>query len=58
MENGPADTLNYMYAGFAVIFGAMLAYFVSLIVRLRNLRQDNALLDEVARQEETVKRGG
>ncbi len=47
MENGPADTLVYMYAGFAVIFGVILLYLGSLLLRFHNLHQDQALLDEV-----------
>lgn len=42
----PADTFNYMVAGYAVIFGSMLLYTLSLIIRRRNLEQDmNVLLD-------------
>jgi len=42
----PADTLNYLLAGYAVIFGIILIYIASLAVRWRNLRQDEAVLDE------------
>ena len=33
----PANTIGYMIAGYAVIFGVMLIYLVSLVVRQRNL---------------------
>ena len=46
-QEGPADTLNYMIAGYAVILGTMGLYIVSLIMRFRSLRQDEALLDEI-----------
>lgn len=43
----PMETTNYMIAGYAVIFGVMLVYLVSLFVRWRNLKQDAALLQEM-----------
>lgn len=49
--NGPAQTLDYMIAGYAVIFGTMLIYLVSLIVRGRNLRQDYELLQNAEEKE-------
>jgi uncharacterized membrane protein YecN with MAPEG domain len=36
-----------MIAGYAVIFGIMLIYLASLIVRRRNLRQDEETLQEL-----------
>ncbi len=48
---GPADTLTYMIAGFAVIFGIMLIYLVSLISRWNNLRKDADLLKELENKE-------
>jgi hypothetical protein len=44
---GPADTLNYMIAGYVVIFSVMIAYIVSLVVRWRNLSQDLEMLEQV-----------
>jgi len=44
------DTSGYMIAGYAVSFGAMLLYVVSLIVRFRNLKQDIALLESMEEQ--------
>ena len=41
----PADTLNFMIAGYTVIFGGMGLYVVSLVVRLRRLKQEHADLE-------------
>jgi hypothetical protein len=47
----PANTMAYMIAGYAVIFGVMLIYIVSLVVRHRNLRQEEQLLEELQKEE-------
>jgi len=47
LQTGPADTLGYMIAGYVVIFGSMLLYLISLIVRRRNLTQDLEVLQEM-----------
>jgi CcmD family protein len=52
LQNGPAETTAYMIAGYAIIFGMMFFYLVSLIVRQRNLEQDMALLQELEDQDE------
>ncbi|MDD5368107.1 MAG: CcmD family protein [Anaerolineaceae bacterium] len=44
------DTTGYMIAGYAVIFGVMLIYLVSLIVRARNLEQEMDALEEIDRK--------
>lgn len=44
--DGPIDTLNYMIAGYAVIFGGLLLYVVSLFVRAARLRRELAFLEE------------
>lgn len=49
---GPANTLNYMIAGYGVIFGIMLIYIVSLVVRGRNLHQDEEILSQVQQKDE------
>ncbi len=49
--DAPANTLSYMIAGYVVIFGIMLVYLVSLVVRRRNLRQDEETLEELERKE-------
>ena len=47
LAEAPAETSAYMIAGYVVIFGVMLLYLVSLIVRRRNLEQDLELLSEL-----------
>ena len=44
------QTLDYMIAGYVVIFGVMIVYVVSLIVRARNLRRDMETLQELEEQ--------
>ncbi len=46
----PADTLNYMIAGYAVIFSVNIIYLASLVIRWRNLRQDKELLDQAEKE--------
>jgi len=50
----PAETSNYMIAGYAVIFGVMLLYAISLILRRRNLEQDVQVLETLGDQEPTA----
>ena len=45
--DAPANTTNYMIAGYAVIFGAILIYLLSLYIRQRNLNQDMQVLDSL-----------
>lgn len=45
------NTVNFMILGFAVIFGAMALYLLSLWLRFRNLRQEEKALDEVERKD-------
>jgi len=47
LQVGPADTTSYMIAGFAVIFGVMSLYVLSLVVRKRNLEKDLEVLAEL-----------
>jgi len=47
LQVGPADTTSYMIAGFAVIFGVMSLYVLSLVVRKRNLEKDLEVLTEL-----------
>jgi hypothetical protein len=49
-QDAPANTLNYMIAGYTVIFGVMLAYMVSLVVRRRNLERDATELEEMEKR--------
>ena len=52
LQSGTPETTSYMIAGYAVIFGVMFLYLVSLLLRWRNLNQDLALLQELDAQEE------
>jgi hypothetical protein len=47
LQQGPADTVNFMIMGFSVILGTMALYIVSLVLRVRSLRKDQAVLDEI-----------
>lgn len=47
LQTAPAETTSYMIAGYAVIFGVMLIYLVSLVVRQRNLKQDMELIQDL-----------
>jgi hypothetical protein len=49
-QEGPAQTTGYLIAGYVVIFGVMLLYLVSLIVRRRNLAQDMETLEELEKE--------
>jgi len=46
------DTLSYMIAGYSVIFGVLLVYIVSLIVRFRQLRREEKMLLEIEAEDE------
>lgn len=46
------DTSSYMIAGFVVIFGTMLVYVASLIIRWRNLRGDLEMLHELEQRQQ------
>jgi hypothetical protein len=52
LQDAPAQTTNYMIAGYAVIFGVMLIYLVSLYIRQRNLKQDLELLKEPQKEKQ------
>ncbi len=47
---GPADTLSYMIAGYAVIFTVLVVYLASLVIRWRNLRQDREMLEQMEKE--------
>ncbi len=47
LQEGPANTTSFMIAGYAVIFGIMLIYLISLLVRQRNLQKDLEVLEEI-----------
>ena len=51
LQQGPANTVNYMIAGYVVIFGIMLIYLASLAIRTRNLQQDLEVLRDLEEKE-------
>jgi hypothetical protein len=42
----PAQTVNYMIAGYVVIFGTLIGYLISLITRWRKLNEEKKMLTE------------
>ena len=46
----PPNTSQYMVAGYAIAFGVMLIYVVSLFIRTRNLNRDLSTLEEMDKQ--------
>jgi len=48
----PAQTLNYFIAGYAVIFGVLLIYLISLAIRWSRLHKDEKMLAELDKKEE------
>ena len=46
----PPNTSTYMIAGYAVAFGVMLIYVVSLFIRSRNLKRDLSTLEEMDKE--------
>ena len=49
--DAPANTVSYMIAGYAVIFGLMVIYLISLVIRHHNLNQDIKMLEELEDKE-------
>ena len=49
--NSVPDTMTYFVAGYAVIFTGIVAYLVSMIVRFRNLHQDEHMLDDLDKKD-------
>jgi hypothetical protein len=52
LQEGPANTTSYMIAGYTIIFGVMLLYLISLLVRQRNLQKDLEVLEEIQTDQE------
>lgn len=48
LQDAPANTTSYMIAGYAVIFGVMALYLVSVMVRFRNLKQELEILQDLS----------
>lgn len=47
LDQGPIELTGYMIAGYAVIFGVMLIYLISLFVRTMNLKRDIEVLEDI-----------
>ena len=43
----PAETTTYLIAGYTVIFGIMLVYIISLIIRRSNLKRTVSTLSDL-----------
>jgi len=52
LQEGPAQTTNYMLIGYAVIFGSMLIYVISLYLRQRNMERDLELMKELEKDQQ------
>ena len=52
LQEGPAETTNYMILGYTVIFGVLAIYLISLFVRNRNLKHEAQLLEELEQEDE------
>lgn len=53
LQEGPAETTNYMIMGYTIIFVVLGLYLVSLYIRNRNLKRDVEFYQELERLEET-----
>ena len=51
LQDATANTTSYMIAGFAIIFGVILIYLISLLVRQRNLQRDLEVLQDIQEDE-------
>ena len=51
IQQAPAQTINYMIAGYLVIFGIMFIYIASLVIRNRKLKQELETLNQLEQQE-------
>ena len=47
LQQGPAETTDFMILGFAVIFGVMLVHIWSLYSRANRLKKDLEVLEEM-----------
>ena len=54
----PANTMNYMIAGYTIIFSVIIGYLISLAVRWRRSRQEIELLEVAQRLENEGKAAG
>ncbi len=47
LQQTTPDTVDYMIAGYVVIFGVIGLYLASYLIRNRNLKRDLELLEEI-----------
>jgi hypothetical protein len=47
LQDTPADTTAYFIAGYAIIFGVMALYILSIYFRSRNSKQELEILKEL-----------
>ncbi len=47
LQQAPAETTQYMLAGYIVILSIMLLYIISIFIRHRNLKRDIQTLNEI-----------
>jgi hypothetical protein len=50
LQQGPAQTQNFMIAGFTVIFGMIGFYILSLIIRCRMRNREISALQELVQE--------
>ena len=50
LQQGPAQTQNFMIAGFTVIFGMIVFYILSLIIRRRMRNREISALQELVQE--------
>jgi hypothetical protein len=51
LQEAPANTTGFMIAGYVVIFGVMLIYLISLMIRQRNLQKDLEVLEDLSAEQ-------
>jgi CcmD family protein len=51
IQQAPAETTNYMVAGYTVIFSVIFAYIFSLIIRSRSLKREVQTLNDLEAEE-------
>jgi hypothetical protein len=47
LQDAPANTMAYFIAGYAIIFGVMALYILSIYLRYRNSSQELEILKEL-----------
>jgi len=52
LQQAPAETTNYMIAGYVVIFSIMFLYVLSLVLRTSRLKQELHMIEELEPKEE------